>query len=230
MHTLGSTSTPPGFHAGGLRYHGMAPLVSHLAELNLIEAAADHQTASASRPALSARNEVHRAGARGEPRRQQADRGRCAASARAAARPSSSPAATATSTWPCTATTWPVKLVDHPTTRGAGDGAGRTAGGTGFGLAITTMPSRRHRASRPVRTQEHVLISTGTPSGWGVRSVGMSASARMPTSAAASCSRAACRRSARRPQLFCRRRGDVAADQRAAQRAAVDDLLRGPAG
>src|SRR5512147_291001 len=29
MHTLGSTFTPPGFHAGGLRYHGMAPLVSH---------------------------------------------------------------------------------------------------------------------------------------------------------------------------------------------------------
>ena len=29
MHTLGSTFMPPGFHAGGLRYHGMAPLVSH---------------------------------------------------------------------------------------------------------------------------------------------------------------------------------------------------------
>ncbi|HYM03264.1 MAG TPA: TrpB-like pyridoxal phosphate-dependent enzyme, partial [Stellaceae bacterium] len=28
MHTLGSTFVPPGFHAGGLRYHGMAPLVS----------------------------------------------------------------------------------------------------------------------------------------------------------------------------------------------------------
>ncbi|MBK7333937.1 MAG: TrpB-like pyridoxal phosphate-dependent enzyme [Betaproteobacteria bacterium] len=38
MHTLGSTFTPPGFHAGGLRYHGMAPLVSHLKELGLIEA------------------------------------------------------------------------------------------------------------------------------------------------------------------------------------------------
>jgi tryptophan synthase beta chain len=25
MHTLGSTFTPPGFHSGGLRYHGMAP-------------------------------------------------------------------------------------------------------------------------------------------------------------------------------------------------------------
>lgn len=43
MHTLGSSFTPPGFHAGGLRYHGMAPLVSHLKELGLIEARAYHQ-------------------------------------------------------------------------------------------------------------------------------------------------------------------------------------------
>ncbi|MCZ2439336.1 MAG: TrpB-like pyridoxal phosphate-dependent enzyme [Burkholderiales bacterium] len=45
MHTLGSTFTPPGFHAGGLRYHGMAPMVSHLKELGLIEAVAFHQKA-----------------------------------------------------------------------------------------------------------------------------------------------------------------------------------------
>lgn len=38
MHTLGSTFVPPGFHAGGLRYHGMAPLVSHLLKLNAFEA------------------------------------------------------------------------------------------------------------------------------------------------------------------------------------------------
>ena len=44
MHTLGSTFTPPAFHAGGLRYHGMAPLVSHLKELGLIEATAYTQT------------------------------------------------------------------------------------------------------------------------------------------------------------------------------------------
>jgi tryptophan synthase beta chain len=44
MHTLGSAFTPPGFHAGGLRYHGMAPLVSHIKELGLIEAVAYHQT------------------------------------------------------------------------------------------------------------------------------------------------------------------------------------------
>ena len=36
MHTLGSTYVPPGFHAGGLRYHGMAPLVSHVTELGLV--------------------------------------------------------------------------------------------------------------------------------------------------------------------------------------------------
>jgi len=40
MHTLGSTFTPPGFHAGGLRYHGMGPLVSHVLALGLIEARA----------------------------------------------------------------------------------------------------------------------------------------------------------------------------------------------
>ncbi|MDP2640777.1 MAG: TrpB-like pyridoxal phosphate-dependent enzyme [Betaproteobacteria bacterium] len=43
MYTLGSTFTPPGFHAGGLRYHGMAPLVSHIKQLGLIEAVAYHQ-------------------------------------------------------------------------------------------------------------------------------------------------------------------------------------------
>jgi tryptophan synthase beta chain len=38
MHTLGSTFIPPGIHAGGLRYHGMAPLVSHVVDLGLAEA------------------------------------------------------------------------------------------------------------------------------------------------------------------------------------------------
>jgi len=38
MHTLGSTFIPPGIHAGGLRYHGMAPLVSHVIDLGLAEA------------------------------------------------------------------------------------------------------------------------------------------------------------------------------------------------
>jgi tryptophan synthase beta chain len=43
MHTLGSSFIPPAFHAGGLRYHGMAPLVSHIKGLGLIEARAYRQ-------------------------------------------------------------------------------------------------------------------------------------------------------------------------------------------
>jgi tryptophan synthase beta chain len=45
MHTLGHTFMPAGIHAGGLRYHGMAPIVSHLHEHGLIEAIALPQTA-----------------------------------------------------------------------------------------------------------------------------------------------------------------------------------------
>ena len=40
MNTLGHTFVPEGIHAGGLRYHGMAPLVSLLKEEKLIEAIA----------------------------------------------------------------------------------------------------------------------------------------------------------------------------------------------
>jgi tryptophan synthase beta chain len=43
MHTLGSSFIPPGFHAGGLRYHGMAPLVSQLLDLGQFQAIALHQ-------------------------------------------------------------------------------------------------------------------------------------------------------------------------------------------
>ncbi|MCL4781878.1 MAG: TrpB-like pyridoxal phosphate-dependent enzyme [Bryobacterales bacterium] len=57
MHTLGSTFTPPGFHAGGLRYHGMAPMVSHLLELRLIEAVAYQQLACFSAGVQFARTE-----------------------------------------------------------------------------------------------------------------------------------------------------------------------------
>lgn len=38
MHTLGSTFIPPSIHAGGLRYHGMSPLVSHLHHAGVVEA------------------------------------------------------------------------------------------------------------------------------------------------------------------------------------------------
>jgi tryptophan synthase beta chain len=40
MHTLGHDFVPDPIHAGGLRYHGMAPLLSHVYELGLIEARA----------------------------------------------------------------------------------------------------------------------------------------------------------------------------------------------
>ncbi len=43
MHTLGSSFVPSGIHAGGLRYHGMAPLVSHLHQLGHLEAIALQQ-------------------------------------------------------------------------------------------------------------------------------------------------------------------------------------------
>ena len=57
MHTLGSTFMPPGFHAGGLRYHGMAPLVSHVKELGLIEAVAAVQTSCFEAGVFFARHE-----------------------------------------------------------------------------------------------------------------------------------------------------------------------------
>ena len=57
MHTLGSTFMPPGFHAGGLRYHGMAPLVSHIKELGLIDARAYQQTECFEAGVLFARHE-----------------------------------------------------------------------------------------------------------------------------------------------------------------------------
>jgi len=57
MHTLGSTFVPAGFHAGGLRYHGMAPMVSHLLDLNIIEAIAVPQLETFSAGVLFARAE-----------------------------------------------------------------------------------------------------------------------------------------------------------------------------
>ena len=43
MHTLGHTFVPPGIHAGGLRYHAMAPLICQLYESGVMEARAYHQ-------------------------------------------------------------------------------------------------------------------------------------------------------------------------------------------
>jgi tryptophan synthase beta chain len=43
MHTLGHDFMPPGIHAGGLRYHGMAPSVSALVDAGYIDAVAVKQ-------------------------------------------------------------------------------------------------------------------------------------------------------------------------------------------
>ena len=45
MHTLGHAFVPPGIHAGGLRYHGMSPIISKLVEDGHIEGRAFHQNA-----------------------------------------------------------------------------------------------------------------------------------------------------------------------------------------
>ena len=44
MHTLGHEFVPDPIHAGGLRYHGMSPLLSHMYELGLFEAVAKPQS------------------------------------------------------------------------------------------------------------------------------------------------------------------------------------------
>jgi tryptophan synthase beta chain len=59
MHTLGHDFIPPPLHAGGLRYHGMAPTVSHLHELGLVEAVAHHQRACFEASLSFARAEGH---------------------------------------------------------------------------------------------------------------------------------------------------------------------------
>ncbi len=43
MHTLGHSFLPEPIHAGGLRYHGMAPIVSHLVKEGIVEARAYDQ-------------------------------------------------------------------------------------------------------------------------------------------------------------------------------------------
>lgn len=57
MHTLGHTFIPSGIHAGGLRYHGMAPLVSLLVEQGLVEARAYQQNTVFEAAVLFARTE-----------------------------------------------------------------------------------------------------------------------------------------------------------------------------
>lgn len=57
MHTLGHNFVPPGIHAGGLRYHGMAPLVSLLVDQKVIEPRAYHQNPVFESAVLFARTE-----------------------------------------------------------------------------------------------------------------------------------------------------------------------------
>ena len=57
MHTLGHDFVPDPIHAGGLRYHGMAPLISHVYELGLMEAISVPQTECFAAGLLFARTE-----------------------------------------------------------------------------------------------------------------------------------------------------------------------------
>ncbi len=57
MHTLGHDFVPDPIHAGGLRYHGMAPLLSHIYELGLFEAVAKRQRECFEAGVLFARTE-----------------------------------------------------------------------------------------------------------------------------------------------------------------------------
>lgn len=57
MHTLGTDFVPPAIHAGGLRYHGMAPMVSHTVNLGLMEAVAIEQDDAFAAGVLFARAE-----------------------------------------------------------------------------------------------------------------------------------------------------------------------------
>ena len=57
MHTLGHGFVPPKIHAGGLRYHGMAPLVSLLAKAGIVKPVAVHQNPAFEAALLFARTE-----------------------------------------------------------------------------------------------------------------------------------------------------------------------------
>lgn len=57
MHTLGHDFMPPSIHAGGLRYHGMAPTLSALVNAGLIEAVSVAQTKVFEAAVLFARSE-----------------------------------------------------------------------------------------------------------------------------------------------------------------------------
>ena len=81
MHTLGHGFIPDPIHAGGLRYHGMSPLLSHIYELGLFEAVAKPQSeVLRGRPAVRP-GRGHRAGAGAGARRGRLHRGSAAVQA-----------------------------------------------------------------------------------------------------------------------------------------------------
>jgi len=59
MYTLGHSFVPPPVHAGGLRYHGMAPIICHLHRLGLVEAKAVYQIPTFQAAVQFARTEGH---------------------------------------------------------------------------------------------------------------------------------------------------------------------------
>ena len=59
MHTLGHTFVPTAIHAGGLRYHGMAPIISYLVKSGIMESRAYQQNAVFDAAVLFARTEGH---------------------------------------------------------------------------------------------------------------------------------------------------------------------------
>ena len=75
MYTLGHKFMPPSIHAGGLRYHGMSPMVSHALKLGLMEAEAYHQTKVFEQADALCADGRHRARARIGPRHRGGGRG-----------------------------------------------------------------------------------------------------------------------------------------------------------
>jgi len=57
MYTLGHDFIPAPIHAGGLRYHGMAPIICHLADMGFVEARAVHQISTFEAGVTFARSE-----------------------------------------------------------------------------------------------------------------------------------------------------------------------------
>ena len=118
MHTLGHDFVPDPIHAGGLRYHGMSPLLSHVYELGLMEAIAVPQTECFAAGVQFARTEGIVPAP--EPTHAIAAAVREAIRAKETGRGDGHPhrrcAATATSTWRPTTTTCSGRMVDEDVT------------------------------------------------------------------------------------------------------------------